>query len=390
VRVLYVSHTATIGGGERSLLELLAGLPDDVSPVLACPEGDLASTARRLGVLVTTIPTAAPSFRLDLVETPRGVLGLARATVAVRGAARRQHADLVHANSVRAGLIAAPLARLGGPPVVVHVRDCLPSGAVGELTRRAIGSGAALVLANSSYTAMSFARNGSPRRVRTVHNSVDVDVFDPGRVNRADARSRFGLETEVAALGLIAQITPWKAQDDAIRALAALRQRGRNARLLIVGETKFARGSETFDNRAFERSLHALVHELELDDAVDFLGERADVPEILRALDLVLVPSWEEPFGRSVVEAMAMETPVVATSVGGPAEIVTDGVDGVLLLPRQPERWGEVLEALLEAPDRLRAMGRAGRRTAVARFGRETHVEAVLAAYREALAGSAG
>jgi glycosyltransferase involved in cell wall biosynthesis len=389
VRVLYVNHTATIGGGERSLLELLAGLPEDVSPVLACPEGNLASTARGLGLLVTTIPAAAPSFRLDPVETPRGLVGLARAAIAVRGAARRFHADLIHANSVRAGLIAAPLARLGGPPLVVHVRDCLPAGAVGELTRRAISFGASIALANSSYTAKSFAPNGRQERVRTVHNSVDVGLFDPGRVDRRDARSRLGLEKEVAALGVIAQISPWKAQDDAIQALAALRRRGRNARLLIVGETKFARGSESFDNRAFERSLHALVRELELDDAVDFLGERADVPEILRALDVVLVPSWEEPFGRSVLEAMAMETPVIATSVGGPAEIVTDGVEGVLLPPRQPERWAEAVAALLEAPHRLTAMGSAGRRAAVARFGREAHVEAVLTAYREALAESA-
>jgi glycosyltransferase involved in cell wall biosynthesis len=385
MRVLYVNHTATVGGGERSLLELLAGLPSEVLPVLACPEGDLAATARRLRLPVATIPAATPSFRLDAVETPRDLANLGRAAIAVRRVARRVRADLVHANSIRAGLIAVPVARLGGPPLVVHVRDCLRTGTAAELTRRAIGGSATLVLANSRYTAARFAPNGSRAIVRTVYNSVDLALFDPARIDRTEARSRLGLEPGVVALGVVAQITPWKAQDDAIRTLVALRRRVPDATLLLVGETKFVRGSEAFDNLAFERSLHELLHELRLEEEVRFLGERADVPEIFGALDLVLVPSWEEPFGRSVIEAMAMETPVIATSVGGPAEIVTDGVDGLLLLPRQPERWGEAAGSLLEAPERLEAMAAAGRRTAAARFGREVHVRAVLDAYREAL-----
>jgi glycosyltransferase involved in cell wall biosynthesis len=131
-----------------------------------------------------------------------------------------------------------------------------------------------------------------------------------------------------------------------------------------------------------------MVGDLGLAGAVSFLGERADIPEILRALDLVLVPSWEEPFGRSVIEAMAMETPVIATDVGGPAEIVTDGADGLLLAPRQPERWAEVAAGFLRAPGRREPMGTAARRTVEARFSREVHVQGVLAAYREALIGS--
>jgi glycosyltransferase involved in cell wall biosynthesis len=387
VRVLYVNHTASLGGGERSLIELLRGLPPDVSPVLACAEGELASAARALRIPVRTIPSATPSFRLAPVQTPRELVNVVRAVFAVRRAARHSRADLVHANSVRAGLIAAPLARLGGPPIVVHVRDTLPAGAAATLTRRVICSSAAALIANSAYTAASFEPDGSDPRMRTIHNAVDLGLFDPVRIDRAAVRTRLGLGPRTADLGVVAQITPWKGQDDAVRALAALRRRVPDARLLIVGSTKFATGSETFDNVAFERSLHMLVAELSLDGAVTFLGERTDVPEVLRALDLLLIPSWEEPFGRSLIEAMAMATPVLATSVGGPGEIVTDGVDGVLLPPRQPERWANAAASLLEQQERLHAMGEAGRQTALARFGRERHVRAVVAAYRDALGG---
>src|SRR5204863_500605 len=93
-----------------------------------------------------------------------------------------------------------------------------------------------------------------------------------------------------------------------------------------------------------------------------FMGERGDLAPILRAMDVVLVPSWEEPFGVAVIEAMAMGVPVLATNVGGPAEIVRSGQEGVTLPPRQPERWAQVLDELLSCPEgslaeSVRAMG---------------------------------
>src|SRR5207302_5178465 len=115
--------------------------------------------------------------------------------------------------------------------------------------------------------------------------------------------------------------------DLAIRVAGELSGTGQPVRLLVVGSPKFTSGATRLDNRAYLDELHRLVAELGLDDTVLFLGEREDVPEILAATDLVLVPSWEEPFGRAIVETMAMGVPVIATSIGGPAEIISDGVD---------------------------------------------------------------
>ena len=109
------------------------------------------------------------------------------------------------------------------------------------------------------------------------------------------------------------------------------------------------------------------------------------MPEILRACDVALLPSWEEPFGRVVVEAMAMAVPVVATSVGGPAEIIRDGIDGLLVAPRQPEALAGAITWLLADESRCRAMGAAARTAAVERFGQERHGAGVTALYRELL-----
>lgn len=383
MNVLYVNHTGAVGGGERSLLELFAALPSSISPSLACPGGDLEASAREVGVRVWRIRGTDVTLRLHPLRTPRGLADVVRTAISVRNVAKKSGAHLVHANSIRAGLIAVLAARVGAPPAIVHIRDCLPAGAAGDVSRRLLGLGATLVLANSRYTAESFARDGDDKSVRVIYASVDTRLFDPARIDPDDARASLGLDGSSAVLGVVAQLTPWKGQDDAIRSLALLRKQRPDAQLLLVGEAKFP--AARYDNEAFEGTLHRLAAELGVVDGVRFLGERRDVPEVLRALDVVLVPSWEEPFGRTAIEAMAMERPVMATAVGGTAEIIRDGEDGLLLPPRDPPRWAKAAEDLLSAPKLRARMGRAGRLRVIRDFSREAYVEGVLDAYKSAL-----
>src|SRR5665811_2295147 len=126
-------------------------------------------------------------------------------------------------------------------------------------------------------------------------------------------RREAAVPAEATVLSVVAQLTPWKGQDDAVRALAGLVAAGQHAVLLLAGSAKFAGEGTQFDNVGFERRLHELAVELGVADRVRFLGERDDVPAILAASDLLLVPSWREAFGRIVVEGMAMGVAVVAT-----------------------------------------------------------------------------
>src|SRR5436190_13587221 len=151
MRVLYVSHTAHVSGGERSLIELLGALDGRVHAVAAAPEGELAATLRRSGVPVREIPGTAGSLRPHPLHTPRTVAELAHAAWSVRRIACRERVDLVHANSIRAGIVAVAAARLGAPPAVVHVRDVLPDGPLTRLTRMAVARGAAALIANSAH-----------------------------------------------------------------------------------------------------------------------------------------------------------------------------------------------------------------------------------------------
>jgi glycosyltransferase involved in cell wall biosynthesis len=118
---------------------------------------------------------------------------------------------------------------------------------------------------------------------------------------------------------------------------------------------------------------------------VHFLGHREDVPEILGALDLTLLPSWDEPFAYGVLESLAMGTPILVTEVGGGPEVVEDGVTGRLLPPKRPDLWAAAARELLEDPRSLRRMGERGPE-AVARFRDDTHAREMLAVYRRVAA----
>ena len=222
-----------------------------------------------------------------------------------------------------------------------------------------------------------------------VPNAVELSRFAGVGLPRADARARLGLRGDGPVLAVIAQITPWKGQDDAIRCVRELLPAHPGLQLLLVGSAKFDSAATRYDNNAFLETLRREVAGRGLADSVRFLGERRDVPEILGAVDLLLVPSWEEPFGRTIIEAMASGVPVVATEVGGPPEILGAGPErsGLVLAPRQPRLWAREIQRLLGDPAELARMAGHGRDDARRRFGVERHVAAILGVAERVLGG---
>jgi glycosyltransferase involved in cell wall biosynthesis len=270
----------------------------------------------------------------------------------------------------------------GVSPAIVFARDALPPSRVASASQRFVARRVACIVANSRFTAARFAAAAGCPAPTIIHPPVDLQRFSADGVDRSASRIRLGLsDDEAPVIGVVAQLTPWKGQLDAIEALEVVRVRHARATLLLAGAVKFGGPRTRFDNHAYEEALRRRAVDLGVGDSVRFLGEHADVRDILAALDLLFVPSWEEPFGRSLAEGMAFGLPAIATTIGGPAELVTDGVDGVLLPPRSPELWGETAAGLLADPARAASLGAAAARTARASFGVERHVADVLAMY---------
>jgi glycosyltransferase involved in cell wall biosynthesis len=386
VNVLYVSHTSQISGAERSLLDLLRSLPDDAHASAAVPAGPLRGALGELGIPTSKLTGTTGSLRLHPLHTPRALAELATSAWQLRRAARDLAPDVGHANSIRAGIILA-LARLRGVARVVHVRDCLPPSAAGTAAARLVAASADVVVANSHYTAEWFRAAAPAARLEVVHNGVDLRRFDPRRVDGARARRALGPALHGRLLlGVMAQLSPWKGQECAVAALAALVRDGVDAHLLLIGSVKFRDAATRLDNEAYVRRLRERIDAQGLRERVSWLGEREDVPELLAALDVLLLPSSQEPFGRALIEAMALGVPVIATDVGGPREIVRDGEEGLLLAPDQPREWAAAIRRLGE-DEQLRArMGAAGRDRVQEAFSADAHARAMGAVYERALA----
>jgi glycosyltransferase involved in cell wall biosynthesis len=378
VRILFVNHTGARSGAENAMLRLLASLPPEHPRAVACPAaGGLKPALQERGIEQFDLRGTDISLQLHPVKTARGMFGLLASGVSLRLVARRFGADVIHANSVRAGLIAIIARSLGGPPVVVQCHDHLPRNVVGRLTRGSIARGSRLVVAVSDYTADEFNHGLRRPKAERVYISVDHDRFSPRVAGGKGVRRELGLGPNAHLLAEVAQITPWKGQDTAIAALPRVRER-HNAHLLIVGDVAFS--SQRYDNAGFHRSLKRLVKELGVEGAVHFLGRRDDVAEVIGELDMLLLPSWDEPFGLVVAEAMAVGTPVLVSDRGGVREYVQDGVNGRLLPPHEPGAWADAISKLLDEPERLARMGRESVQVA-AGFSDERYSAEMLDAY---------
>jgi glycosyltransferase involved in cell wall biosynthesis len=119
---------------------------------------------------------------------------------------------------------------------------------------------------------------------------------------------------------------------------------------------------------------------------VRFLGYRSDIPSLLKSIDILVMPSEREAFGMAAIEAMSMEVPIVATSVGGLTEVVVDGRTGVLVPPQDPNRIAAELKGLIQNPQRRSAMGVAGREHVLKHFSLGQNVDQIKALYRRILA----
>jgi L-malate glycosyltransferase len=375
-RVLHVSHTSMMSGAEHSLLALMRSLEAGRSLGLACPHGDLADAARTLGIPVHLVPGTDVSLRLHALHTPRATVELVAAGAAIARVSRRLGADVLHANSLRAGLIAGLAGLPGAPPTMVHVRDVLPSGLASRAVRRATLRTAAAVVANSRFTAERFVEGMALMGdvpVDVVDNPIDMERFDVRRADTTALRAELGLAHDAPVLALVGQITRWKGHETAIRALTAVRERHPDARLVIAGAVKFTAGATRLDNPSYLREMRELAQALGVDSAVHWLGERSDVAEVMATATVALVPSSEEPFGRTVVEALAVGTPVIATSAGGPREILEDGRLGVLLDPSRDREWAEAILAILADPAAARRIAAHGSSVVRERYNLERH-----------------
>jgi glycosyltransferase involved in cell wall biosynthesis len=330
---MYLGHTAKLSGGEIALSRLLPALRDhvDVLVVLA-EEGPLVARLESLGIKVRVVPLSdrTRNTRKEALTNPFVVLSrlasVLRYAWTIRRIVRDEQVDLVHTNTLKAGIYGCIAARMAGVPSVWHLRDRLASDYLPRpvvlATRAAISLLPSRVICNSEAT-MATLPTGilSLRRPRAyVVPSPIRDVLEATEVSRRERERENGREFYV---GMVGRLAPWKGQDVVLRAFAAA-QLDPPARLVLIGSAMFGEDD-------YESSLRQEISRLGIDKEVELRGFVDDVLGALQDFDvLVHASTVPEPFGQVIVEGLAVGVPVVATRGGGPSEILTDGVDGLL------------------------------------------------------------
>jgi len=386
VKILFYNHTGKISGAERVLLMILNEGAADVDPVVLCPaDGRLPEVVQERGIRAVSINplTARFTWRPDLLL--RYLFSFGRAIKSVRSLVLAESPDLIHANSIRAGLVMSAATFGLNVPILWHVHDLVPRHPLSSAIRLAVcASRRNHIVAVSEAVARRFRGKllkWFSRRapIVTILNGIDLTQFHPNVESRTETRKALNFDDTRSIVGIVGQLTPRKGQLEAIEAFAKVADKIPNAELLIVGEALFNR----------DENYSALVVEAArasgFSERIHFLGPREDVPALMRALDLLLLNSHSEAFGLTVVEAMASETAVLCAAVDGVPEIVRHRHSGWLVTPRDATKLAEGLGQLLQDSQLRRNLAKQGRLDAIERFSSQRFLGEMNSLYRRLL-----
>jgi glycosyltransferase involved in cell wall biosynthesis len=323
---------------------------------------------------------------LERSDIPLQVLGLDRRYlpqnwVHTWRALRRTGADVVHTYQPTANWYGLPGASLERVPVrishlhSVYAKWSAKARALDRATRR---FASASVACSEAVGQFARTRGYGEGRLRVIPNGIDLAAFED-LPHRLEARRELGLTGSGPLLISVASLYAHKGHAHLLEAMTRVRQEFPQAQLLLVGG----------GNRERTEAVRENVDALRLGDAVRMLGPRDDVPKLLAASDVFVMPSLREGLPMSLLEAGAAGLPAVASAVGGIPEVVEHGVTGVLIPAGDVERLSEGLLELLRDPVRRQELGEAAQLRVSARFGLTRTIEALEGLYVDLLARQA-
>ena len=216
--------------------------------------------------------------------------------------------------------------------------------------------------------------NVDPKKLVLIYNGVDHSNFDVPREVRVELRKKTGFTHSHKVVTVVANLIPYKGHAELLDAAAAVLDQIPSSRFWLVGR-----------DRGIEKYLKQKARELGILNRVIFAGERSDIPNILAASDILVLPSHEEGFSNVILEAMAAGLPLVATRVGGAQEAVLDGVTGWLVQPNRPKELATKIVDLLNNPKRSKEWGERGKERVKKEFGIEKMVEEHLMLYQRVM-----
>jgi glycosyltransferase involved in cell wall biosynthesis len=275
----------------------------------------------------------------------------------------RRQFDIVHTYGWYPNVFGIPPSRLARrPALIAAIRDAGAYMTPAKIQALKFACWLAdSVVANSNAGRDWLVRHGiNERKIDVIRNGIVVPGLSERRSAFGAARREFGIPDETPVCAFVGRVVSGKGIDFYLRAARILRDRGRDIRFLVIG----AHSDETH----YQSQMDALARDLNVNQCVIFTGERRDVPEILREVDIVVHPSLTEGLSNVILEAMALALPVVATRTGGNPELVDDGRTGYLVPVENAEEIANAVCRLVDSPEMARSFGRRARQRVIDEF----------------------
>ena len=370
IRVMQFLNSTVRSGAEEVALELARGLdPKRFRSFLVCPPelmeafGD-DSHARHI-----------ETYALSL-QAPW------QAAVALRfvGYLRSQKIDVVNAHMIRAALVAVPLARMAGVPVVIqtcHGREAWRKGWlkgqywIDRIIARWADATVAVSEATGTYLVVE--KRLSPHKVRVIRNGRSLAGFSPSASRQESLRNELRIGPKDQVVGVFGRLEEQKGHRFLISGMPNVLAQLPATKVILVGEG------------ALRHELESYVSSLNVSEAVRFTGYRPDWKELMALSDVIVLPSLYEGMPLVPIEAAAMARPVVATSVDGTCEVVIDGVTGLLIPPAEPEPLARAIIDLLTNPAKCRRLGQSAQTRAHEQFSLHRQIEETASLYEQLL-----
>lgn len=366
-RILELTSSSDIGGTERMLLKFFSGADRerfDWTNYATTGSGILARECNNLGI-------EAENF---VINSPADVFDFAKLLAKIN----RKRFHLIHSYGLRADLIARLFVKKWDaihPVLVSGIRSIDPHRKPWQVFLDGkTGRKVSLFISNSEAgRKVRISREKFPaEKILTIYNGISDEIkYNAG--DKIRIREKYNFESDEILIGHISNIRSMKGHEEVLEAAQKIVAINPKVKFVFVGRD---------DSKG---KIPALAAEKKLRDYVWFLGFHQNPEEILAAIDIFILPSHWEGFPTSVLEAMLYRKPVIASNVGGIPEMIDDGVDGILIPPKNPEALAEALLKMLSDPDFADMLGENARRKALEKFRLKDMIEKIQNAYLSAL-----
>jgi glycosyltransferase involved in cell wall biosynthesis len=374
-KVIHIVTRLEYGGTLENILTLISGLSSDYEIVLVVGSKNTVKTridncSEKYNFKVIYIDELIREINpiYDLVSLCR-----------IYNIIKKEKPNIIHTHTSKAGFLGRLAGKLCGYKNIVHTPHghifygyfgktktkifILLERLAAKWTRKII------VFSNAEKNDNIYFNVGKEEQFVIIPNGIDIEKFSKVNIDVATKKKELGIENSNKVIGVIGRLTPIKGHIYFIHAMVEILKRMSNIKAVIAGSGEL------------EEDLKIKVNNLGLKDFVLFLGDRTDIPEILKICDIVVLPSLNEGFGLAIVEAEAAGKPVVATKVGGIPEVIKDGETGILVPPRDSHKLASVIISLLKDKERAEKMGLYGRDFVKNNFNKEIMLERIKRLY---------